>query len=73
MNEGARILRESENVGGKSPPRAGRPFTLEAKWLTTSDQAVPLRVVHGRDRVAGIHIFPVFDAGSEEMTTEAGK
>lgn len=73
MNEGARILQAVDNVGGKSPRRPGRPFTLEAKWLTSSDQAVPLRVVHGRDRVAGIHIFPVFDAGSEEMTTEAGK
>ena len=73
MNEGATILRESENVGGPSLLRAGRPFTLEAKWLTTSDQAVPLRMVHSRDRVAGIHIFPVFDAGAEEMTTQAGK
>jgi len=73
MSESTDLLRSAATVGGPPKKRPAHPITLESKWLTSSEQALPLRVIHGRDRVAGIHMFPVFSAGAEEVTTEVGK
>lgn len=67
------ISRGVKTIGGASPVKAGRHFVVEAKLLSSTDQAVPLRVIHGRDRVAGVHIVPIFGFGSQPIETEAGK
>ncbi len=67
------VVTSTETVGGPPKKRPAHRIVIESKWLTSSEQALPLRVIHGRDRVAGIHIFPVFNAGAEEVTTEVGK
>ena len=60
-------------IGGHSDPRPGRRFVVEAGKLSSNDQAVPVRVIHGRETVAGVHIMPVFNWGAEEITTSVGK
>lgn len=72
MNPSTLITREA-TIGGQARPKPGRRLVLESKLFTDVDQAVPVRVIWGTDRVAGVHIFPVFDFGSEEISEEAGK
>lgn len=65
----------AEPVGGPSPnpPRkVNAQLALLQKDFTTAQQVVPVRVVFGRSKVAGVQITPVFGMRSEEAKIEGG-
>ena len=67
------LIRGADAIGGKSAAKPGRKLELQSKLFANTDQGVPIRVIHGRDRVAGVHIFPVFGLWSKTNKSEGGK
>jgi hypothetical protein len=69
----SRQIRSAQNPGGQSDKRPGRRLELESKLFASTDQVVPLRIIHGRDRVAGVHVFPVFGLRAKKIQSKKGK
>jgi hypothetical protein len=72
MNDSSQ-LRSKSKLGVVPIWKPGRQLIIETKMFTTADQCVPVRVVIGRDRVAGVHMFPVWGLHAVENKTQAGK
>lgn len=72
MNE---IARGSVPIGGETARRPMQHYPLLSKWFTSDLLSVPVRVLYGRDFVAGTQMTPVFGFRSVEMhaDTSAGK
>jgi hypothetical protein len=67
------LLRGVQIVGGSQKKNPARNFEIHAKDFTSVEQAVPLRLCYGQDRVAGVQITPIFGFRAKQVTTEAGK
>jgi hypothetical protein len=72
-NQQLRAQRGVEPPAGPTRRRTERRFEFLAKEFTSVEQAVPVRLVYGRARVAGVQITPIFNFASEEVTTPGGK
>lgn len=73
MSQQLNLMRGVETPGGRQRKNPARTFEIKAKDFTSVEQAVPLRLLYGCDKVAGVGITPVFGFRSEQITTEAGK
>lgn len=73
MSQKLNLMRGVESPGGRQKKNPARTFQIHAKDFTSVEQAVPLRLLYGCDRVAGVQITPIFGFRSEQITTEAGK
>jgi hypothetical protein len=69
----SRQVRGGEAIGGRPLAKPGRKLQFETKIFSNTDQAVPIRVLQGRDRIAGINIFPVFGLKSKKIKVKGGK
>jgi hypothetical protein len=68
------IWQQAEAITGQSKTsKPNRKFEIQAKDFTSSEQAVPIRLIYGRARVAGIYITPIFGFRATQTTTNAGK
>lgn len=65
-------LRNSQTPGGNSPLKPLRKLEIDTRLFANTDQVVPIRVITGRDRVAGLHIFPIFGMYSKEVKNDIG-
>jgi hypothetical protein len=65
-----RNWRGTEGPAGKNKRRPQRNFVVLARDFTSVEQAVPLRLVYGRARVAGVQITPIYAFQSEETESE---
>ena len=61
------ISRGSIPVGGETPRRPNQKYELLQKWFTSDLQGVPVRVLYGRDEVAGTQMTPIFAFRSVEI------
>lgn len=64
------IVRGKTPVGGETPRRPAQKFELLQKWFTSDVQAVPYRVLYGRDFIAGTQKTPIFGFRSVEIKTK---
>jgi hypothetical protein len=69
----AAIIQGSVVQGGQAPIKPGRKLEIEAKLFTTNDQMVPVRLLRGRDLLAGVHIYPIFGMYVVQKKTSVGK
>lgn len=60
-------------VGGPQSQKPGRKLDIEQKLFTSNEQTVPIRILKGQDRIAGVHIFPVFNITKVESDEGGGK
>ncbi len=65
-------LRNVTVPGGNAQARPLRKLEIDLRLFANTDQIVPVRVIHGRDRIAGLHIFPIFAMRSEDVKTDTG-
>lgn len=62
-----------EPIGGNPPKNSSRTFPILAKDFSSVEQSVPIRLIWGRAKVAGVAITPIFGFRTEQVTTQAGK
>lgn len=67
------VARGVQPVAGPTVRRTERRYELLAKDFTSVEQAVPVRLVYGRARVAGVQITPIFGFRNEAIEGETGK
>ena len=60
-------------IGGKPQKYPSRKFIIQAKDFTSAEQAVPVRIVFGTARIAGVYITPIFGFRSTATTQKMGK
>ena len=69
-----KVWTQAEAITGQI--RTSKPnlkFEIQSKDFTSSQQAVPIRLVYGTAQVAGVYITPIFGFRSTAVTTKAGK
>lgn len=69
----ARVYAKSQSYGGRDPKRPGRKFQIPASSFTSSEQGVPIRLIRGTARAAGVYITPVFGFRAVETEVETEK
>lgn len=67
------VWSREQTFGGVERRQPGRTFNIQVKDFTSNEQAVPIRLIYGTAKVAGIYITPIFGFRSIAITTEVGK
>jgi len=67
------VWSREQTYGAAEKRQPGRTFSIQVKDFTSNEQAVPIRVVYGTSKVAGVYITPIFGFRSTAITTEVGK
>lgn len=67
------VWSREQTYGGTERRQPGRTFNILVKDFTSNEQGVPIRLIYGTAKVAGIYITPIFGFRSTAISTEVGK